>query len=233
MKVEIYSDVVCPWCYIGERRFFRALEAYGGGADLEVVFRPYQLDPQAPEVASPLKEYLQSRFGAGAGGMLARVSEAAAGEGITIDWESAQSVNTRTAHRLVGLAAREYELEVQRAVAEGLFDLHFGRGGDLSDLASLVEVGGSVGMDRERVREYLSSDAGRDEVETEIEAARQLGIQAVPTFVFDGQYAVQGAQPVSAFLRALEEMDARSSEAAGSAAGSCEDGACGTGSGAA
>src|SRR5690606_5235594 len=185
MKVEIYSDVVCPWCYIGERRFFRALEEHAGPEDVEVIFRAYQLDPMAPEVARPLKEYLRSRYGAAADGMMARVSDVAEQEGIQIDWESAQSVNTREAHRLLGLAGREHTPEVQRAVAEGLFALHFSEGGDVSDAEALVEVAGAAGMDRARVREYLASGAGVREVEEEIRAARELGIQAVPTFVFD------------------------------------------------
>ena len=117
MKVEIYSDVVCPWCYIGERRFARALAAFGGG-DVEVVFRPFQLDPAAPTAAEPIARYLERRFGARAGSMLGSVSAAAAAEGITMDWDRALAANTRTAHRLLGLAEREYGAGTQRALAE-------------------------------------------------------------------------------------------------------------------
>lgn len=208
MKVEIYSDIVCPWCYIGERRFGRALEAFGRGEVVEVVFRPYQLDPSAPHTAVPLKEYLAARYGPRAGGMLQHAGAAAAGEGITIEWEKALAANTFDAHRLLHLAEREYGAAVQRALAEKLFELHFTRGGDVSDLEALTTVAVSVGMDAERVRAYLASEEGVHEVGAEIAGARSLGIHAVPTFVFEGQFAVQGAQPPSVFLRALEEVDA-------------------------
>src|SRR5215218_5795732 len=108
MKVEIYSDVVCPWCYIGERRFERALAAYPASEPVEVVFRPYQLDPGAPAEARPLRRYLEARFGGSADGMTRQVGAAAAGEGITIDWDRALAVNTLQANRLLRLAEREY-----------------------------------------------------------------------------------------------------------------------------
>ena len=105
MKVEIYSDVACPWCYIGERRFERALAAFPGGHEIEVTFRPFQLDPNAPAAGVPMSEYLAKRFGRPEDAMLSRVTQAAAGEHITMDWDRAIAVNTRTAHRLLRLAA--------------------------------------------------------------------------------------------------------------------------------
>lgn len=228
MKVEIYSDIVCPWCYIGERRFARALEAFGSQKDVEVVFRPYQLDPETPTEARPLKGYLQSRYGASASAMLDRVTETGAGEGITFDWDNALSVNTATAHRLMGLAERENGAAVQTRLAEQLFELYFTRGGDVSDHAALTEAAVAAGMDGDRVRDYLASGEGLPETEAGFDQARQLGIRAVPTFVFDGKYAVQGAQSVSTFLRALEEVEAsaRPADEGENEGAACEDGVC-------
>ena len=107
MKVDVYFDIVCPWCYIGERRFLRAL-AESGATDVELEFRPFQLDPGAPAETRPLGEYLTRRFGAMAESMQRRVSEQAAGEGIAIDWDRALIANTARAHRLVRLATLEY-----------------------------------------------------------------------------------------------------------------------------
>ncbi len=229
MKVEIYSDVVCPWCYIGERRFERALAAFPGAAEVEVVFRPYQLDPSTPETAQPIAEYLQRRFGRPAGGMMAQVGAAAAGEGITVDWDRALAVNTRTAHRLLRLAEREYGPAVQRALMDRLFDAHFSRGGDVSDHAQLTELAAAAGMDADRVRAYLASGEGAEELEAEFAEARALGVQAVPTFVFDGQYVVEGGQPASTFLQVLEEVQrlgAAASSAGTDDAAACDDGVC-------
>ncbi|HEX6051947.1 MAG TPA: DsbA family oxidoreductase [Gemmatimonadaceae bacterium] len=236
MKVEIYSDIVCPWCYIGERRFARALAAFPGGDEIDVVFRPFQLDPAAPETAVPHMEYLAKRFGGRpVDGMLLRVTEAAAGEGITMDWDRAIAVNTHTAHRLLRLAEREYGTAVQRALVEKLFDAHFSQGGNVADHAQLTELAVSVGMDAERVRAYLESDEGAGELGAELDAARQLGVQAVPTFVFDGQYVVEGGHPASVFLRVLEEVERRAASSASESDQSdtiddaCVDGSCAVG----
>lgn len=228
MKVEIYSDIVCPWCYIGERRFQRALEAFGPAArDVEVVFRPYQLDPSAPMEPGPLRERLAMRFGQSAVGMMDRVTESAAGEGIDIDWESAIFANTITAHRLMWLADREYGPAVQTELAEKLFELHFTRGGDVSSARDLTEAAVAAGMDEARVTAFLASSEGLEEVRDQIESARRIGVVAVPTFVFDGKWAIQGAQPVSTFLRALEDVKAAEAEKSAPAPDAdCADGVC-------
>jgi predicted DsbA family dithiol-disulfide isomerase len=210
MKVEIYSDVVCPWCYIGERRFARAVTEFPDRGEVEVVFRPYQLDPGAPETAAPLTDYLEKRYGAAASGMRGRVSDVAAGEGIEVNWDRALSVNTRTAHRLLRLAEREYGAEVQRALLEALFAAHFTHGGDVADHAQLTGLAASVGMDPGRIAEYLASDEGARELEAELDGARARGVTAVPTFVFDGRYVVEGAQPTAVFLDVLRQVRERS-----------------------
>lgn len=204
MKIEIYSDIVCPWCYIGERRFGRALEQFPEADEVEVVFRPFQLDPGAPEEAVPQSEYLEERFGHRATEMQRQVGGAAADERISIEWETMLAANTRTAHRLLRLAEHEYGADVQRELMERLFDLHFTRGGNVGDIEQLADEAAAVGMDRERAKSYLHSGEGEQELEAEFEAARQLGIRAVPTFVFDGERAIQGAQPTERFLQALE-----------------------------
>ncbi len=229
MKVEIYSDVACPWCYIGKRRFERAMSAFPGADGVEVVFRPYQLDPEAPAPAVPLREYLARRFGPQAGAMAGRVAETARGEGIDMDFDRALAANTFDAHRLMRLAEREHGPAVQRAVAEGLFRAHFAGGADVGDAGVLAEIAGKAGMDSARVRDFLASDEETREVEEEIGHARRLGVTAVPTFVIDGRYAVQGAQPASAFLEALETVARESGEARGAAdseGDACADGSC-------
>ena len=226
MKVEIYSDVVCPWCYIGERRFARALAAYPGAAGVEVVFRPYQLDPGAPAGAIPLRRYLERRFGGPSERMTEQVGAAAAGEGIAIDWDRALAVNTLAAHRLMRLAEREYGAPVQRALAEKLFAAHFTEGGDVSDPALLTGLAMAAGMDEDRVRGYLASEEGAAELQAELEQARRLGIRAVPTFVFEGRFMVQGAQSASVFLQALEEVEKQPVATVPSDAAACDDGSC-------
>lgn len=228
MKVEIYSDVACPWCYIGKRRFERALTAYPGAEGVEVVYRPYQLDPGAPTPGVPMREYLTRRFGPGSAGMADRVVETARGEGLTMDYDRGLAANTLDAHRLMHLAEREYGPAAQRALAERLFAAHFAEGEDVGDAMILARIAEEAGMDATRARDYLASDEGRDEVQSEIAAAQRLGITAVPTFVFEGKYAVQGAQPTSAFLQALETVARETSaRAAGEGdGGSCSDGSC-------
>jgi predicted DsbA family dithiol-disulfide isomerase len=207
MLVEVYSDVACPWCYIGERRFAKALAQFDARDDVEVLFRPYQLDPAAPRVSVPLLGALERKFGPGAGQMMARVTGAAAEEGIEMRMERARSVNTLDAHRLVRLAEREYGAAVQRALMDRLFEAYFTTGGDVGDRAQLAELAEASGIDRARAESYLASDEGLAEVRAAIDEARALGITAVPTFVFEGRYAVSGAQAPELFLEALREVD--------------------------
>lgn len=213
MKIEIYSDVACPWCYIGKARFERALAAFPGGDTVEVVYRPYQLDPGAPEEAVPMFEYLERRFGPGGRRMADRVIQEARGEGLEMDYERGLAANTLDAHRLLSLAEREAGAKTQRAVAEALFRAHFSEGRDIADAEVLTEIAARASMDAKRVGDYLRGAEGRAEVEAEIEQARLLGITAVPTFVLDGAYAVQGAQPTATFLSVLEQVSREAAEA--------------------
>jgi predicted DsbA family dithiol-disulfide isomerase len=203
MKVEIYSDIVCPWCYVGERRFARALADFPEADQVEVMFRPYQLDPGAPVEAVPHDEYLAKRYGRSVAGMHGRVDAAGEGEGITFEWERALSANTLTAHRLLQLAEHEYGGVVQRALLERLFDMHFTRGGNIADIEQLAEEAAAVGIDRGRAKAYLGSDEGLSDLQANLETARELGISAVPTLVFNGEWAIQGAHPVVCFTKAL------------------------------
>jgi predicted DsbA family dithiol-disulfide isomerase len=212
MKVEIYSDIACPWCYIGKRRFERALAAFPRRAEVEVVFKPYQLDPSAPTIAAPLMDRLRRKFGAQAPAMMQRVTDTAHAEGIEMQFDRALAANTLTAHRLLWLAEREYASAVQHDLADRLFDAHFSQGGDIADRAQLTELAVAAGMERSRVAEFLATVEGTDEVKSEIRSAQEMGISAVPTFIFDQRYAVQGGQPSPIFLQALERTAADSVE---------------------
>ncbi|HLT47002.1 MAG TPA: DsbA family oxidoreductase [Rubricoccaceae bacterium] len=226
MKVEIYSDVACPWCYVGERRFFRALDALPQADRVEVVFRPYQLDPSLPETPRPLAESLEAKFGPRLEATLRHTAAVAKQEGLDLRFDRALAVNTLAAHRLLRLALEEAGPEAQRALADRLFAAHFTDGANIADPALLADLAAEVGLDRGRTAAYLASDEGTDEVRAEIAHAQRLGIRAVPTFVFDGRYAVQGAQPTSTFLQVLEAIQQEAAASAEAATEACVDGAC-------
>ena len=233
MTVEIYSDVACPWCYVGERRFARALAAFPHAEDVGVVFRPYQLDPTLPETPRPLTESLGKKFGPRLDATLRQTAATAREDGLDLRFDDALAVNTLTAHRLLRFALERGAPDVQRALADQLFEAHFTRGLNVADHTVLADLAEAVGLDRDDALVYLGVGDGEDEVRAEIAEAQRLGIRAVPTFVFDGRFAVQGAQPASAFLQALEEAWAeRRPDPAPSAeapdADGCADGACAT-----
>jgi predicted DsbA family dithiol-disulfide isomerase len=229
MKVEIYSDVACPWCYVGKVRFERALAAFPGAADVDVSFRPYQLNPATPEQAQPLYDYYDQLFGPAFRTQHSNVTDIAKAEGLDFRFDHALAVNTFTAHRLLWLTERDYGSAVQRDLKNALLRAYFTDGGNVGDAASLVELAAGVGVDREKAAAWLAGDEGADETKAEIEHARELGITAVPTFVFEGKYAVQGAQEASTFLQVLEQVAAETATTPVPATGAddaCADGSC-------
>lgn len=226
MTVEIYSDIACPWCYVGERRFARALAAFPHAEDVEVVFRPYQLDPTLPETPRPLTEALRKKFGPRLDATLRQTAAAAKQDGLDLRFDDALAVNTLTAHRLLRFALAQGGPGVQRALAENLFEAYFTRGLNVADHDVLADLAEAAGLDHDDALVYLGVGDGEDEVRAEIAEAQRLGIRAVPTFVFDGRTAVQGAQPTSTFLQVLEELAREGSGPEPAEAGTCDDGAC-------
>ena len=201
MKIEIWSDVVCPWCYIGKRRLEHALEKFEHADEVEITWRSFQLDPSAPEgKAIPLTEYLTKRFGAQSAQMTDRVIGIARTEGLEFDYGKALSVNTFHLHRLLHLAA---SLGAGDAAKERLLRAYFIEGADLSDPGILAGLMKEVGVDPDRTRQVLDSDEYADAVRADIAEARALGASGVPFFVIDRKYGVSGAQPTEVFLRAL------------------------------
>ena len=206
MRVEIWSDVVCPWCYIGKRRFEQALAGFEGREDVELVFRPFQLDPTAPPGSTmPVMEAYARKFGGEerAQEIIAHVTEVAAADGLDFHLERAQRANTRDAHRLLALAEREHGPAVQGALKEALLRAYFVDGRNVADHDTLVDVAVGVGIDGGRAASMLASEEGSHELKAELDEARELGVTAVPTFVFGGRWAVPGAQDPEMLLRAL------------------------------
>lgn len=206
VEIDIYSDVVCPWCYVGKRRLEQALESYDG--DVTIRYRPFQLDPSPVDRPTPLLDALAGKFG-GPGQvrqMTSRVTQVAAGAGLHLDFDRAVAANTFEAHRLVRFADQRGRAT---EVVEALFQAHFVDGVDVGSTDALVALAAGVGLDRTEVREFLASPAGIDEVRADLAEARELGVSSVPTFVFAGKYAVTGAQEVDSLRGVLDEVSRR------------------------
>jgi len=201
VKIEIWSDVICPWCYIGKRRLEHALTEFEHAGEVEVSWRSFQLHPEAPRgEATPTPEYLARRFGPQSAQMTARVTEIAKGDGLDFDFDQALTVNTFDAHRLLHLAA---DLGVGDAAKERLLHAYFTEGADLSDPDTLVALMKQAGADPDRAREVLESGSYADAVRDDFSQARALGANGVPFFVIDRKYGISGAQPTEIFLQAL------------------------------
>jgi predicted DsbA family dithiol-disulfide isomerase len=201
MQIEIWSDVVCPWCYIGKRRLERALGEFEHADEVEVTWRSFQLNPDTPPgTAAPTLDYLAQRFGPQAQAMTARVAEMGREEGLTLDFASSLTVNTLEAHRLLHLAA---DLGIGDAAKERLLRAHFTEGADLSDHETLTKLMVEAGAGEARVREVLAGTEYADAVQADIDMARRLGANGVPFFVIDRKYGISGAQAAETFLHAL------------------------------
>jgi predicted DsbA family dithiol-disulfide isomerase len=213
VDIQVWSDVVCPWCYIGKSRLEQALQGFAGG-DVSVTFRAYQLDPSPVPRPVPLKAALAAKFGGPerADQMFGHVTGVAAGDGLTLNFDRAIAANTFDAHRLIAWAARQRR---QLDMLETLQRAHFTDGVDVGSRPALARLAGSIGLDEAAALAYLDSPDGTDEVNADIAEARELGISSVPTFVIDGRYAVQGAQEPAMLRDALNEIARREAVDAG------------------
>jgi len=205
MQIDIYSDMVCPWCYVGKRRLERALTTVGG--EVHVLWRPFQLNPTMPLDGMDRTTYLKAKFGSleNFGRMEEQLLAAGADEQIPFAFEKIQRTpNTFAAHRLVWHAARQGK---QDEVVEALFRAYFLEGKNIADLKTLTHVAAEVGLNQTEIEPFLASEKGVVEVKAEEAAGRRLGIRGVPYFVINGTVAISGAQPPDIFVSAIQQAE--------------------------
>ena len=206
MQVEIWSDIACPWCYIGKRRFETALALFAHRDAVTVAWRSFELDPQAPkrhDASQP--ELLARKYGmsvANAQAMNARMTDAAAGEGLTFRLDDVKVGNTFDAHRLLHFAQAHGKRE---ALGERLFAAYLSESVSLSDAETLVALALDVGLDPRAAREMLDGDLFADAVRHDEAEAREIGVTGVPFFVLDRRYGLSGAQSPDVLRAALEQ----------------------------
>ena len=210
--MEIWSDLVCPWCYLGKRRFERALESFGHRDEVTVVYRSFELDPSAPAgVTTPTVERLAGKYGMSAqqaDDAQRQMEQRAAQDGLQFRMDGLRSGNTRDAHRLLHLAKAH---GVQAELAERLHRAYFTEQASIFDHSSLTELAVEAGLDRDDVTRVLASQEYGDAVDTDEEMARALGANGVPLFIIDRRYGISGAQPPEVIEQVLDQAwaDAR------------------------
>jgi predicted DsbA family dithiol-disulfide isomerase len=215
LGIEVYSDVVCPWCYIGKRRLERALATLEAEPDFpgaDVAYRPFQLDPHAPRGrAEPVLDVYARKFGgpARAAAMVARVTEAASAEGIEFRLDRAVRPNTADAHRLLWWALRNAGADTQRALNEELMAAYFTDGADVGDTDVLVDRAARCGLNPTAARGVLVDEDGVEALAVALRNASDLGITAVPTFVVNSRWSIPGAQDVEYFVDVLRRASSR------------------------
>lgn len=205
MKIEIWSDIACPFCYIGRRRLENAIEQFEHKDEVEIIWRSFQLDPSAPRQAEGTAiDHLMKKMGASreqVEGMHANLTQQAADLGLEYHFETTRPDNSLDAHRLIHLAAHH---GLQGEMKERLQKAYFTDGLSIGNRETLVQLGAEVGLDADEVREAIEGDAYTEDVRADIRKAQMLGVNGVPFFVFDSRYAISGAQPSDLFLETLE-----------------------------
>ncbi len=204
ITLDIISDTICPWCFIGKRRLEAALEMRPD-LDIDIRWRAYQLNPDMPKEGMDRRAYLERKFGPdGAEGVYQRISEAGRQAGLAFALERIERTpSTTDSHRLIRWAATA---GVQNEVVEALFTAYFMEGRDISDPAVLTEIAAATGMDRARTSELLDSDADVELIREEVRLASEMGVTGVPCFIFDNRFAVMGAQAPETLVEALDRV---------------------------
>lgn len=206
IQIEVVSDVVCPWCYIGKRRMEKAVDQLKDQYDFKITFSPFELNPDMPPEGSDQKAYLSKKFGGEEryNQIIQQVSQLAATEGLNFDYsKQAVSPNTRDAHRIIWYAKQEGK---QPAVKEAFLKAYFENGIDLSKKENLIQIAGDAGLSTEKVKSLLESAEGLKEVERSEQMSHQRGISGVPYYIINNKYGVSGAQPSDIFVRTFQEI---------------------------
>ncbi|NRB04569.1 MAG: DsbA family oxidoreductase [Rhodobacteraceae bacterium] len=211
VKLDIMSDPICPWCYIGKTHLDKALDAHPDHP-FEIEWHPFQLNPDMPSEGMDRRDYLERKFGGKEGAVraYAPVVEHAAQAGLTIAFEDMKRTpNTLDAHRLIHWAGLEQK---QTPMVDALFEAYFVHAKDIGDHDVLVEIAASVGMDKEAVRRLLASDSDREDISARDAHSRSMGVQAVPTFIVGQRHAVPGAQQPDLWAKVIQDLAAQSLE---------------------
>lgn len=206
MKIEIWSDVICPFCYIGKRNFEAALEQFADKKNIEVIWKSFQLDPAIPEVATEsYTDYLVKRKGMAVEqvqGMLSNVTQMATQVGLDYHLDQSIIVNSLKAHQLIQFAKLK---NLGSEAEERLFKAFFIEGKNIADTETLVQLGKDFGLDESEIKANLEDEKYKYEIAQDIQEAQNIGVTGVPFFIFDRKYAVSGAQPAEAFLETLNK----------------------------
>ncbi len=209
LTIDVVSDVVCPWCYLGQKRLDKAISAVPD-VDVSVNWRPFQLDPTIPPEGMDRKAYMKAKFGdeARLRDAHARLEALGKAEGIDYAFDAITvSPNTLDAHRVIRWAGAE-GAETQNRLVRDLFKTYFERGENIGDRAVLVDVARGAGMEAAVVESLLAGNADSEAVANEAATASRMGVTGVPCFLFEGKYAVMGAQDVSTLTDAIRQIAA-------------------------
>ncbi len=221
VQLDIYSDLICPWCYIGKRRLEQALKQLQSDLKVNVAWHPFELNPQMKPEGMDRKEYRSAKFGSWSYSQQldAQVSDAGREVGLAFNFDSIQRTpNTLDSHRLVWLA---HQYNLQDALVEHLFAAYFIAGRDLSNSNVLADLAIEVGLPADKVKDLLVSDIGLKEVRDRERLAAEIGVEGVPFFVFNDRQAFSGAQPVAVFLAAFADASEELATTARGEAESC------------
>jgi len=231
VQIEVFSDVVCPWCYIGKRRLEEALSTFAHADEVTVTYRSFQLDPSTPpHTDQTLDEMLATKYGRSlveARAMNQRVSDIAATVGLDFQLEQAHPANTFDAHRLLHFAA---DHDRQSELKERLLRAYFTEGRKIGDHEELADLAAEVGLDRKAAADVLAGDDYAEAVDEDLALARGFGASGVPFFVFDRKYGISGAQETAVFTGVLDRAWAEATPTplvlAGDAGEACTDDSC-------
>jgi len=203
-SIVIYSDLICPWCYIGKRRMEEALRQLPAGTDVSISWHPFELNPEMPREGLDRKMYRTKKFGSWQKSLALDAQVSAAGKTVGIEFRydlQTQTPNTFDSHRLVWLAGTA---GVQDAVVEALFRAYFCEGANFSDHTQLIEIGASAGLEVARLKRFFDGEEGASAVREEEQRAKLLDISGVPFYVINESISISGAQPPETFLEAIQ-----------------------------